>query len=140
MREKRGNTYRAVAPFTVCALLGTIASGLLPLAGRTPEIASTLLTIAIFALIPLVVAVAATLGERALLRTPGSQVGDGVIAGLIVGAGVLLGAILDLAALGWIAGHYPSVQELVRSSEPYPEAQLPYHTTGSRSSARRLMH
>ena len=40
--------------------------------------------------------------------------------------GALTGAVIGLVALGWIAGRYPAFQELVRNSEPNPEARLPY--------------
>jgi hypothetical protein len=48
-----------------------------------------------------------------------------VKAGLAVGAAALLGAVVGLAVPGLFAGMVPSVQDMVRASEPHPEARIP---------------
>ena len=46
-------------------------------------------------------------------------------AGLLVGAGALLGAVVGLALPALVAGNLPGVQEFVQLSEPHPEARIP---------------
>jgi hypothetical protein len=108
MDTTRTAALRAATPFAAGGLILAVLGGLLPLLGRSPALAGTLLTASVFAILPLV------------------ALAGGIVAGLVVGAGVLLGTILGLAAFGWIAGSYPDIQELVRNSEPNPEARLPY--------------
>jgi ABC-type Na+ efflux pump permease subunit len=122
----RKTAFRAALPFAATALVASAALGLLPLAGRTPEVAGALLTGDLFAFIPLIAIAAGVLAGRAAVRQHGGTAGDGALAGLFVGAGVLLGAVVGLTALGAIVGNFPEVQELVRNSEPHPEARLPY--------------
>jgi ABC-type Na+ efflux pump permease subunit len=126
MKVAPGTISRAAGPFAAGAMVVTAAVGLLPLAGWTPEVAGTMLTAGIFVAIPLVAIIAAGFAGYRALHLPGGTAGDGAIAGFVVGVGVLIGAVIGLAALGWIAGSYPEFQELVRNSEPNPDARLPY--------------
>jgi hypothetical protein len=85
-----------------------------------------MLTVGLFVVMPLVAIVAASFAGYAAWHKPGGSIGDGAIAGFVVGVGVLIGAVIGLTALGWIAGNYPEFQELVRNSEPNPDARIPY--------------
>ncbi len=50
----------------------------------------------------------------------------GTRGGLIAGLGALAGTALAMTALAVVLGGDPSIRELVRSSEPHPEARIPY--------------
>ena len=126
MNVTPGTIFRAAGPFAAGAMLLTAAVGLVPLLGWTPEVAGTLLTVGLFVAMPLVAIVAAGFAGYRACHRPGGTAGDGTIAGFVVGVGVLIGAVIGLTALGWIAGNYPEFQELVRNSEPNPDARLPY--------------
>ncbi len=102
-----------------------IALGLLPLAGRTPEVAGALLTSVAFAAIPIMALVVAAFAGRSAARQ-GGDAGEGARTGLFVGLGVLIGTVIGFAALGVIAGNIPAVQDLIRASEPHPESRIPY--------------
>lgn len=54
----------------------------------------------------------------------------GAAAGALAGIGALIGAVVALALAGWLIGSLPAVQELVRSSEPHPEARIPAYLVG----------
>jgi hypothetical protein len=126
MKVTQGIIFRAAGPFAAGALIVAAAAGLLPLASWTPEVAGGMLTASIFVVMPLVAIVLASFAGYRAWHKRGGTVADGAIAGFVVGVGVLIGAVIGLTALGWIAGNYPEFQELVRNSEPNPDAQLPY--------------
>jgi hypothetical protein len=126
MKMTPGIIVRAAGPFAAGAMIVTAAVGLLPLLGWTPEVAGTMLTAGLFVAMPLVALVAATFAGYVTFHRPGGTAGVGAFAGFVVGVGTLVGAVIGLTALGWIAGNYPEFQELVRNSEPNPDARLPY--------------
>ncbi len=126
MNATPGIIFRTAGPIGAGAMVVSAAVGLLPLLGWTPEVAGTLLTASIFAVMPLVAIVAAAFAGYLAFHRRGGTVGEGAIAGFVVGVGVLIGAVVGMTALGWIAGNYPEFQELVRNSEPNPDARLPY--------------
>lgn len=45
-------------------------------------------------------------------------------AGLLVGIGALLGAMVGVGLPALLAGSFPGVQEFVQASEPHPEARI----------------
>jgi hypothetical protein len=61
-----------------------------------------------------------------LLRTPGQTIVQAITVAAIAGIGALLASIVAFVALGAVLGNIPAVQEFVRSTEPNPQARLPY--------------
>ena len=45
---------------------------------------------------------------------------------MLAGLGAFLGSSIALTAFGLVLGSTPAIQELVRQSEPHPEARVPY--------------
>ncbi|HEU5011800.1 MAG TPA: hypothetical protein VFT66_04585 [Roseiflexaceae bacterium] len=62
--------------------------------------------------------------------TFGSTPERGASAGAIAGIGALLGSMIGLAVLALIVGTMPEMQEMVRNSEPHPEARIPMEWIG----------
>ena len=78
--------------------------------------------------LPVAPLTALVLGALAGWFTAANGVGgrwDALRAGLFVGAGALLGAVVGLALPALVAGSLPGVQEYVQLSEPHPEARIP---------------
>lgn len=61
-----------------------------------------------------------------LLRTPGHTAVQATTLSAIVGLGTLLGSVVAFVVLGMVLGNVPAIQELIRNSEPHPEARVPY--------------
>jgi hypothetical protein len=61
-----------------------------------------------------------------LLRTPGHTPVQATTLSAIVGLGTLLASVVAFVVLGMVLGNVPAIQELVRNSEPHPEARVPY--------------
>ena len=61
------------------------------------------------------------------LRTSGASLSTAAAAGASAGAGALVASVAAFALLGFGLGLDPGIQDLVRASEPYPEARLPYN-------------
>jgi hypothetical protein len=72
--------------------------------------------------------VALGLGALAVWTAPSdgrATIGRDAAVGARVGIGVLIGVVVGYALAGYAFGGQPAVQELVRSSEPHPEARVP---------------
>jgi hypothetical protein len=67
-------------------------------------------------------------GVAAWLRVRGDHapLGQAVSTATGVGLGALVGSVCAALLIGFVLGSDPVVQELVRASEPHPEARLPY--------------
>jgi hypothetical protein len=61
-----------------------------------------------------------------LPRATGRVLAQGAGAGAIAGLGALVAAFVAFTVLGAVLGTDPALQDLVRSSEPHPEARVPY--------------
>jgi hypothetical protein len=61
-----------------------------------------------------------------LLRTPGHTVTQATALAAIAGAGALVASVMAFVLLGTVLGNMPAIQELIRNSEPHPEARVPY--------------
>ena len=59
-------------------------------------------------------------------RAEDGSLGSGVRASLWAGLGALVGTALVVSVLAVVLGGDASIQELVRTSEPHPEARIPY--------------
>jgi hypothetical protein len=61
-----------------------------------------------------------------VLHQPDGASRQATMAGVAAGVGALVASVVAFAVLGYLLGSLPGVQEMVRASEPYPEARLPY--------------
>ena len=77
-------------------------------------------------LAPLTALVVGAAATRVRLHEGQATLGPAVSAALIVGLGALVASVAAAVLLGFALGSDPAVQELVRASEPHPEARLPY--------------
>src|ERR1051326_9151174 len=60
------------------------------------------------------------------LRAPDGSTGRPTRAAVVAGLGAFLASIIVLAGFGLALGSNPAIQELIRESEPHPEARVPY--------------
>jgi hypothetical protein len=58
--------------------------------------------------------------------TAPSSLGRSAAAGAVTGIGALLASMVAFTILGFAFGSSPEIQEFVRTSEPDPEARIPY--------------
>ncbi len=79
--------------------------------------------IGLFGLGPLA---ALVLGGVAGYRSASGPGSSGLRAGLAAGVGALIGTIVFVAAASLALGGNPAIHELVRASEPHPEARVPF--------------
>jgi hypothetical protein len=109
------------APWAISALVLTAVIVLLPVALVPSKSLLAALRTNIFATTPVIVAAFAALAARSA-----AVASEGASVGAVIGAGALVGTAVGLAVLGGTAGSTPAIQELVRASEPHPEARLPH--------------
>lgn len=70
--------------------------------------------------------IGAAAGRQAAAETRSSASVAGAKAGAKVGVGALVGSMIGIAILGLVLVNIPGVPEFIRSSEPHPEARIPY--------------
>ncbi len=61
-----------------------------------------------------------------LLQSPGHTISQATALAAIAGVGALLASVVAFVFLGTLLGNAPAIQELIRNSEPHPEARVPY--------------
>jgi hypothetical protein len=61
-----------------------------------------------------------------VMATRPATLGSALTAGAVAGLGALVATVLAFALFGYGLGLDPEIQEFVRTSEPHPEARLPY--------------
>lgn len=80
-----------------------------------------------FVIAPLAaLAIGAAAGRRAATVARDRAANEAAWAGTLVGVAALIGSIVGLALLITFVVDIPAVQEFIRSSEPNPEARIPY--------------
>ena len=80
-----------------------------------------------FVIAPLVVlGIGAMAGRQAAAAASSHEANEGAKAGSIVGIGALIGSVIGLTILVMFVANIPAVQEYIRTSEPHPEARIPY--------------
>lgn len=70
--------------------------------------------------------IGAAAGRQAAAATRSGTTGAGAKAGAKVGVGALIGSIIGVTILGLVLVNIPGAPEFIRSSEPHPEARIPY--------------
>jgi hypothetical protein len=101
--------------------LATMALGL-----ATVGVATVVPVIGTFAIAPLcALAVGAGVAWSAARGEPEGSLGRGLGAGTLAGIGALVGTVLGFTVLAFLLGADPTLQEMVRSSEPHSEARIP---------------
>ena len=78
-----------------------------------------------FVLAPLAAVVIGVLAAW-YMRAPDGSTGRPTRAAVVAGLGAFLASIIVLAGFGLALGSNPAIQELIRESEPHPEARVPY--------------
>jgi hypothetical protein len=81
--------------------------------------------VGVFVLAPLAAVVIGVMAAW-YMRAPDGSAGRPTRAAMVAGVGAFLASIIALTGFGWLLGSNPAIQELVRESEPHPEARVPY--------------
>ncbi len=105
---------------TIGIRMGIVAFVAIVLVSLIPYIGS-------FVLAPIVaLAMGAAAGRRAAALARTGAANEAAKTGALVGVGALIGSIIGLAMLVMFVVDIPVVQEFIRTSEPNPEARIPY--------------